>query len=182
MRIIGGTLKGRRLRPPAKKWPTRPTTDRARESLFNILANHWDFAQMRVLDLFGGMGTHSLELISRGCPQVTYVDHYGPCVQFVSQTAAAWGVGDRIRVVRADAFAFIKACRIQFDYIFADPPYDLPTVELLPRLVFEHQLLLPGGWFVLEHTDNHQFDTHPHFEQVRRYGKTLFSFFVQKIP
>ncbi len=179
MRIIGGTLKGRRLRPPARNWPVRPTTDLAREALFNILTNYWDFEEMKVLDLFGGMGGHSFEFVSRGCPDVTYVERLGPAVAFVQQTAEAWGVSDRMRIVRADVFRYVPGCRETFDYVFADPPYDLPQLETLPELVFGHGLLAPGGWFVLEHNTNHSFRYHPRFAEERRYGKTLFSIFKQ---
>lgn len=177
MRIIGGTLKGRRLKPPKRHWPTRPTTEVAREALFNILTNYWDFESMRVLDLFGGMGGHTFEFVSRGCRDVTYVERFRPAVTFVQQTASAWGVEAHIRAVCADVFHFVPACNDAFDYVFADPPYDLPTLETLPDLIFEHDLLRAGGWFVLEHNTNHAFHHHPRFVQARHYGKTVFSIF-----
>jgi 16S rRNA (guanine966-N2)-methyltransferase len=177
MRIIGGKFKGRRFNPPADNWPTRPTTDFAKEGLFNILTNHFDFAEMRVLDLFGGTGNHSYEFISRGCGDVTYVDKFPGAVAYVRKLAAELGIQDQLRILRADVFKFIGGCREQFDYIFAGPPYGLPDLDQLPDLIFQHKLLKEGGWFVLEHNPNHQFQQHPRFQQERRYGSTVFSFF-----
>lgn len=177
MRIIGGELKGRKFNPPAKNWPTRPTTDFAKEGLFNILTNHFDFAEIKVLDLFGGTGSHSYEFISRGCEDVTYVDRFGPCVDFVKTTARNLQIEHFIKIIKMDAFRFIGVCKEQFDYIFAGPPYELPTIDLLPDLVFKHQILKNHGWFVLEHNPNHSFKKHPNYFDERHYGKTIFSFF-----
>lgn len=177
MRIIGGKFKGRRFTPPAKKWPTRPTTDVAKEGLFNILANHFDFSGVKVLDLFGGTGNHCYEFISRGCTDATYVDKFGGAVAFVRRTAKELGVEDYLTIVKSDVFAFMARTGEEYDYIFAGPPYPLPNLDTIPDRVFEHQLLRPGGWLVLEHNPHHDFSEHPHFFQVRNYGKTLFSFF-----
>lgn len=177
MRIIGGKFKGRRFTPPAKNWPTRPTTDFAKEGLFNILTNHFDFSELRVLDLFGGTGNHSYEFISRGCTDVTYVDKFPGCVTFVRKLAAELGIQSELRIVRADVFKFIEHCPEQFDYIFAGPPYGLPNLDEIPDLIFQHQLLCEGGWLVLEHNPHHHFESHPHYLQERHYGKTIFSFF-----
>lgn len=179
MRIIGGQFKGRKFHPPASKWPTRPTTDFAREALFNILANNFHFEEIKVLDLFGGTGSHSYEFISRGCPDVTYVDQFGPCVRFVQQTAKALGMEDALRIVRSDVFRYLDACTEPFDYIFAGPPYPLPTLDTIPDLLFEKCLLKPGGWFVLEHNAHHHFAHHPRFREQRNYGGTHFSFFEE---
>ena len=177
MRIIGGQFKGRKFYPPADKWPTRPTTDYAKEGLFNILYNRYDFDELKVLDLFGGTGNHSYEFISRGCEDVTYVDKFGPCVQFVKETAKKLEIEEKIKIFRADVFKFIKKTQEQYDYIFAGPPYGLPTLETIPDLIFEYQLLKEGGLFVLEHNPNHNFAKHPNLTEVRNYGKTIFSFF-----
>lgn len=177
MRIIGGKFKGRRFYPPADKWPTRPTTDFAKEGLFNILTNHWDFSQMRVLDLFGGTGNHSYEFISRGCRDVTYVDKFPGAVAFVRKLSRELGIGEELKIVKADVFKYISYCKEQYDYIFAGPPYGLPALDQIPAQVFEHRLLLPGGWLVIEHNPHHNFEDHSHFFQERNYGKTLFSFF-----
>jgi len=177
MRIISGKFKGRRFNPPAKNWPTRPTTDFAKEGLFNILMNHLDFEEVKMLDLFGGTGNHSYEFISRGCRDVTYVDKFPGCVAFVKKLAKELDIEDQLKIVRSDVFKFMEYCPDQFDYIFAGPPYALPTIDTIPDLIFEHQLLSEGGWFVMEHNPNHSYTEHPRFFEERSYGKTLFSFF-----
>ncbi len=178
MRIIGGEFKGRRFNPPAKNWPTRPTTDYAKEGLFNILQNRLDFSSLKVLDLFGGTGNHGYEFISRGCEDVTYVDKFGGCVAFVKKTSQELGIQNKIRIVRADVFKFMGTCSLQFDYIFAGPPYALPTIDLIPDLIFKHDLLKPDGLFVMEHNPNHGYQDHPFYREERHYGKTIFSFFT----
>lgn len=177
MRIIGGQFKGRRFYPPADKWPTRPTTDFAKEGLFNILENHFDFSGMKVLDLFGGTGSHSYEFISRGCQDVTYVDKFGRCIKFVTEMTKKLVVSDKIQIVRADVFQFIRSNTQKYDYIFAGPPYGMAALDSLPDLIFEKKMLKEGGWFVLEHNSNHDFLSHPNYSQTRKYGKTLFSIF-----
>ena len=179
MRIIGGQFKGRRFHPPAKNWPTRPTTDFAKEGLFNILYNSFDFEDIKVLDLFGGTGSHSYEFISRGCTDVTYVDKFGGCVAFVEKTAKALGIEDHIQIRRADVFQFIVRAHEQYDYIFAGPPYPLAALDTIPDLIFERGLLRPGGWHVLEHNANHNFEQHSNFKEARKYGGTIFSIFEQ---
>lgn len=178
MRIIGGKFKGRRFNPPAKNWPTRPTTDYAKEGLFNIIYNNFDFEEIKVLDLFGGTGNHSYEFISRGCTEVTYVDKHGPCVAFVKKTAAMLEITDSIKILKMDVFKFIKSSKTQFDYIFAGPPYPLPTLDTIPDVIFEKDLVKQGGWLVLEHNPNHDFKDHPKYFQERNYGKTIFSMFT----
>ncbi|MEM9918214.1 MAG: RsmD family RNA methyltransferase [Bacteroidota bacterium] len=177
MRIIGGQFKGRKFFPPAKNWPTRPTTDFAKEGLFNILANRYDFDEWKVLDLFGGTGNHSYEFISRGCQDVTYVDKFGPCISFVKKMAATLEVSDFIRIIRADVFKFIERSNEKFDYIFAGPPYPLPTLDTIPDHIFKNELLKEEGLFVMEHNPNHDFSSHPNYIEERNYGKTIFSFF-----
>ncbi len=177
MRIIGGQFKGRRFRPPANNWPTRPTTDFAKEGLFNILNNQFDFESIKVLDLFGGTGSHSYEIISRGCRDVTYVDQYGGCVAFVKQTAKLLDIEDRLQIHRADVFKFLARTTETFHYVFAGPPYALPALDTIPALVFKQDLLRPSGWHVLEHNANHSFRNHPCFLEERHYGGTIFSIF-----
>ena len=177
MRIIGGKFKGRRFNPPAKNWPTRPTTDYAKEGLFNILNNRLDFEQLKVLDLFGGTGNHSYEFISRGCRDVTYVDKFPGCVAFAKKTAKALEIEPYIHIYKADVFKFIHRNQAKFDYIFAGPPYALPTIDDIPDLIFKYELLNEDGLFVMEHNPNHSYETHPHYEEERHYGKTIFSFF-----
>ena len=177
MRIIGGKFKGRRFNPPADHWPTRPTTDYAKEALFNILNNQLDFEASKVLDLFGGTGSHSYEFISRGCEDVTYVDKFADAVRFVRKTSALLGIESYLTIYQMDVFRFIQHATQQWDYIFAGPPYALPTIDTIPDLIFEKNLLLPEGLFVLEHNPHHDFLEHPHLVDVRNYGKTIFSFF-----
>jgi 16S rRNA (guanine(966)-N(2))-methyltransferase RsmD len=177
MRIIGGRFKGRRFSPPANKWPTRPTTDFAREALFNILYHRIDLDEVSVLDLFGGMGGHTFEFVSRGAADICYVDSHGGCARFVKKTLEELGAKEKVTVVRGDVFRYLKGCARQFDYIFADPPYQLPTLDVLPDLIFERKLLTPDGLFVLEHGTHHCFDQHPYYSEERDYGNTIFSFF-----
>ncbi len=178
MRVISGTLKGRRFSPPAGKWPTRPTTDYAREGLFNILQNKLAFEELICLDLFGGAGSHTFELVSRGCEDVTYVDQFAPCVKFVSETAVEWGIDDFITIHRQDVRHFLSlAGKKKYDYIFAGPPYPLTWLDDIPNLIFEADILAEDGLFVLEHNPNRDFSAHPHFRELRKYGKTYFSLF-----
>mgnify|MGYP001158819361 CR=1 FL=1 len=177
MRIIGGKFKGRRFDPPADKWPTRPTTDFAKEALFNILNNLLDFESVKMLDLFGGTGSHCYEFISRGCTDATYVDKFPGCVQFVRKTAQKLGIEPSLKIFQMDVFRFIESTREQYDYVFAGPPYSLPTIDIIPDLIFEKELLLPEGLFVLEHNPQHEFLNHPRLVDARNYGQTYFSFF-----
>ncbi len=177
MRIIGGKFKGRRFYPPADNWPTRPTTDFAKEGLFNILNNHLDFEELKVLDLFGGTGNHSYEFISRGCTDVTYVEKFAGCVQFAQKTAQTLGIEAFIKIVRGDVFKFVATDYHTYDYIFAGPPYPLPNIPEIPELILQKKLLKADGWLVLEHNPQHNFKDHPHLLQVRNYGTTIFSFF-----
>lgn len=177
MRIIGGKFKGRKFYPPADNWPTRPTTDFSKEGLFNILNNHFDFSEIKVLDLFGGTGNHTYEFVSRGCTDVTYVDRHAPAIAFVRKTAKTLAIEDCLKIHAADVFRFIERAYEKYDYIFAGPPYGMPALDSLPDKIFAYNILSPQGWFVLEHNPNHNFTNHRHFFQVRAYGKTLFSFF-----
>ena len=177
MRIIGGKFKGRRFNPPANDWPTRPTTDFAKEGLFNILENRLDFESISVLDLFGGTGSHSYEFISRGVSKVVYVDKFPGCIAFVKKMSAELKIENQLEIVRSDVFKFIKSCKRSFDYIFAGPPYGLQELDSIPDEIFEHHLLNPDGLFVLEHNPKHDFSKHPNFKESRNYGTTIFAFF-----
>ena len=179
MRIIAGSLKGRRLNPPATL-PVRPTTDMARESLFNILNNYVDYEDCAVMDLFAGTGAMSLEFVSRGAKEVTSIDINNQCTDFIKASAKQFGVNN-IHVVRADVFDLIKRAYKKFDIIFADPPYALDNLPQLPDLIFEHDLLTDDGIFILEHPRDYHFEEHPHFWQHRNYGKVNFTFFAQKL-
>jgi len=177
MRIIGGELGGRRFYPPAKGWPTRPTTDVAKEALYNILQSRLEFPAVRFLDLFGGTGSHSFEMISRGCPDVTYVDKFRPCCAFVKKTATELGMLESLDIRCMDVFRFCRLTTPAFGYIFAGPPYGLKNLDAIPDLIFAHSLLTGGGIFVLEHSPQHDFTSHTQFSEVRNYGQTMFSFF-----
>ena len=178
MRIIGGEFKGRKFIPPAKNWPTRPTTDISKEGLYNILQNRIDFSEVRMLDLFGGTGNHCYEFISRGCTDATYVDSFYGCVEFVKKTSKELGINDHLKVHKSDVFKFIAGCDEQYDFIFAGPPYPLVTLNTIPNKIFSYNLLKEGGIFVLEHNPQHSFKGHERFTEERRYGTTYFSFFT----
>ncbi len=176
MRVISGIYKRRRFDvPPTFK--ARPTTDFAKENLFNVLNNYLDFeGGINALDLFSGTGSISLELVSRGCDRVLSIEkdpqHYAFINKVMKEIKA-----DNWFPVRGDVFRFIERCGETFDFIFADPPYALPNLNEIPDQIFEHQLLKEDGLFVLEHGKNLQFDQHPHFVEHRHYGSVNFSFF-----
>lgn len=179
MRIIAGNLKGRRLNPP-DSLPVRPTTDMARESLFDILNNYVDYEECSVLDLFAGTGAVSLEFVSRGVKEVTSIDINAQCTDYIKSAAKQFSVGN-IHVVRADVFDLLKRANRKFDIVFADPPYALPDLPSLPDLVFSRDILTDDGIFVLEHPQEYTFHEHPHFWQHRKYGKVNFTFFAMKL-
>jgi len=180
MRIIGGQFKGRRFVPPAKNWPTRPTTDFAKEALFNMLNNRLDFSEMTMLDLFGGTGSHSYECISRGCDDATYVDKFDGCVRFVKKTASELNIEDKIKIFKADVFNFLQTNQRQYDYIFAGPPYPLPNLQEIPDKVFLTNTLAEDGLFVLEHDNTHTFVNHLNYVSERNYSNTIFTFFENR--
>lgn len=175
MRIVGGLYKGRKI-AVSRSFESRPTTDFAREALFNILSNHFDFEQSAALDLFSGTGSISLELASRGCGEIDLVDINGKSVNFINKIATELSI-QGIHTIRMDVFKFIQICKKQYDIIFADPPYNLEKLKELPDQVFFHNLLKPGGWFILEHGKSDSFSKNPHFFDERHYGGVNFSFF-----
>ena len=179
MRIIAGNLRGRRLNPP-QNLPVRPTTDMARESLFNILNNYVDYEDCSVMDLFAGTGAVSLEFVSRGAKEVTSVDINAQCTDFIKQSAQQFGIRN-LHVVRADVFDLMKRLNRKFDIVFADPPYSLEGLATLPDMIFERQALTDDGIFILEHPREFSFEEHPHFWQHRNYGKVNFTFFAQHL-
>ncbi|MBN2805162.1 MAG: 16S rRNA (guanine(966)-N(2))-methyltransferase RsmD [Prolixibacteraceae bacterium] len=174
MRIIGGKYRGRMFNP-GKQFTARPTTDFARESLFNILNNRIDFEETKTLDLFSGTGSISFEFISRGCTNLTLIELDFKHVQFIKSVLKE--LDEVVKVYRADAFKFIESEKNSYDLIFADPPYDHPRFKEVPQLVLKGNLLSPGGLFVLEHSKYHDFSTFPGFQELRRYGSVHFSFF-----
>ncbi|MBR1785466.1 MAG: 16S rRNA (guanine(966)-N(2))-methyltransferase RsmD [Bacteroidales bacterium] len=179
MRIIAGTLRGRKLNPP-ENLPVRPTTDMARESLFNILNNYVDYEECTALDLFAGTGAVAFEFVSRGVREVTAIDINAQCTDFIKQSAQKMGVGN-MRVVRADVFDLLKRVNRKFDIVFADPPYSHEGLALLPDMVFQSGALTDDGIFVLEHPREHSFEEHAHFWQHRAYGKVNFTFFANQL-
>lgn len=175
MRIISGQYKGRAINPP-KNLRARPTTDFAKENLFNVLGNMVDFEACDVLDLFSGTGSISYEFASRGARSVTSVEINGVHHNFIRQTAAQLGIRN-LFAVKANAFLYLKACTKQFDLIFSDAPYDLEGSEQVIDLVLRGNLLREGGILVFEHSKGKEFSAHPGFLQQRSYGSVQFSFF-----
>ncbi|MBP3943603.1 16S rRNA (guanine(966)-N(2))-methyltransferase RsmD [Sphingobacteriaceae bacterium WQ 2009] len=176
MRIIGGTLGGIRLSPPTNL-PVRPTTDVAKEALFNILQHKIDFDEIHCLDLFAGTGNISFELASRGALQVDSIDLHFKCVQYIEETAKKLKVA-QIKARKADVFKYIATAKGSYDFIFADPPYDIPKLPQLPALIFERGLLKPDGLLVVEHPSTRRMDDHPNFVELRKYGYSSFSFYA----
>ena len=179
MRIISGTLGGRRIQPPANMPFTRPTTDIAREGLFNVLQNNIAFEGLKTLDLFGGTGAISYELASRGASDLTIVEKDNQMHSFIQKTLADLGI-NQAKLVKADVFDFISQASARYDFIFAGPPYALTTIDKLPLLIFEKKLLTPGGWFVLEHTPRNDYKTYEGYAAERSYGTTIFSIFLNR--
>jgi len=175
MRIIGRYHRGYRFHPP-RKTPARPTTDIAKEGLFNIIINHFDLEEVKALDLYGGTGSISYELCSRGCEDVTTVERSGMNIRFINEMKGK--LDFPIQVRKMDVFKYMQSADDSFDFIFAGPPYPSKRIPDLPEYVFNNGLLKEGGWFVLEHNPNHNFKTHPHYLQERNYGTTIFSIFV----
>jgi len=178
MRIIGGELGGRKIHPPNKMPHTRPTTDIAKEGLFNIIANNLDISELKTLDLFGGTGSISFELASRGSVNQTIVEKDGQMFEFIKKTGDQLKL-ENLRVIKMDVFKFIEQCTDQFDFIFAGPTYALTEIDELPRLIFEKNLLKQKGWFVLEHTPRNAYKKFPFYKTERSYGTTIFSIFIE---
>lgn len=175
MRIIGGSHRGRHLHPP-KGLLVRPTTDLAKESLFNILNNRIDFEDLRVLDLFAGTGNISLEFASRGAAQVVAVEMNHRCTEFISKASKDLGF-ENVYIVKANVFHYLRSVKRKFDLIFADPPYEMKEISTLPSLIYDHGLLANEGWLILEHDSSVNFAEHEAFREERHYGKVHFSFF-----
>jgi 16S rRNA (guanine966-N2)-methyltransferase len=179
MRIISGALGGRRIQPPGKMPNTRPTTDIAKEGLFNIIQHNLDLENARTLDLFGGTGSISYELASRGAGELTVIEKDPVMFEFIKKTSHELNI-QNVKVIRMDVFKFLSACQEQFDFIFAGPPYALPTIDELPKCIAEKNLLAMKGWFVLEHTPRNSYEGYPLFVTQRNYGTTIFSIFVKQ--
>jgi 16S rRNA (guanine966-N2)-methyltransferase len=176
MRIISGKYKGRRISPP-KGLPVRPTTDMSKESLFNILNNHFDFDGLRVLDLFAGTGNLSYEFGSRGATSITAVDSDFGCIKFIKQTAGEFDFN--ISAVKNDVFKFLKGHKSKYDIIVADPPYNSSQKEFeeVVKQVFENGLLNQEGMMIIEHSKHTPLEHMEHFSFAKKYGGSTFSFF-----
>lgn len=175
MRIISGKYKGRHFDIP-RSFKARPTTDFAKENLFNILNNMVDFEETNALDLFSGTGSISLELLSRGCKEVTSVEMDSLHFSFLKKSQAALG-DTNWRIVRDDVFRFIRRSTAQYDLIFADPPYALKELGEIPNMILSGNMLKEGGLFVFEHGKDYDFSQHPRFARHIAYGSVNFSFF-----
>lgn len=183
MRVISGIYKRRRFDVP-NSFKARPTTDFAKENLFNVLSNNYfDFEEdgVSALDLFSGTGSISIELVSRGCKEVVSVEKDPQHHAFISKVMNEVKT-DRCQTLRGDVFKYIDRCNKKFDFIFADPPYALKELESIPDLIFQKQLLKQGGLLVLEHGKDNDFTKHPNFIEQRHYGSVNFSFFKEVEP
>jgi 16S rRNA (guanine966-N2)-methyltransferase len=179
MRIIGGEHGGRKFNPPNNMPYTRPTTDIAKEGLFNVIQNKLDFEELKTLDLFGGTGSISYELASRGVTDLTIVEKDTAMYEFIKKTSEALRL-ENFKVIKMDVFKFIGNCTGKFDFIFAGPPYALTSIDDLPKRIFEKQLLNKDGWFVLEHTPRNDYKNFPYYKSERNYGSTIFSTFIEE--
>ena len=175
MRIITGKYKGRHFDIP-RTFKARPTTDFAKENIFNVINAYLDWEETVALDLFAGTGSISLELLSRGCKEVVSVEKDRDHARFISQCMEKIGADEHV-LIKGDVFRFIKSCHQQFDFIFADPPYALPELPTIPDLIFSQDLLAPDGLFVFEHGKHNDFSSHPHFVEHRSYGSVNFTLF-----
>jgi 16S rRNA (guanine(966)-N(2))-methyltransferase RsmD len=176
MRIISGEFKGRRITAP-KKLPVRPTTDMAKEALFNILNNRYYFNDISVLDLFSGTGNISYEFASRGTTQITAIDGNYGCIKFINETAEAFEMS--INTIKSDVFKFLEKSKLKHTIIFADPPYnfELEAFSKIPELVFENELLEQDGLLIVEHSKHTDLSHLNHYSHSKSYGGNMFSFF-----
>ena len=175
MRIITGKYKGRHFDIP-RTFKARPTTDFAKENIFNVINAYLDWEKTVALDLFAGTGSISLELLSRGCKEVVSVEKDRDHARFISQCMEKIGADEHV-LIKGDVFRFIKSCHQQFDFIFADPPYALPELPTIPDLIFSQDLLTPDGLLVFEHGKYNDLSSHPHFVEHRSYGSVNFTLF-----
>ncbi len=176
MRIISGIYKGKQIRVP-RHFRARPTTDFAKEAVFNIIANHFKFNGLKVLDLFSGTGSIGYEFASRGAIKIDMVEINPGYSDFIKKTIGQIGF-DQIRIYHDDAFRLIPRLKGKYDIIFADPPYNLDRIPEIPGLIFDHNLLEKDGWLILEHGKDQDFVNHAHFQELRKYGSVFFSVFA----
>ena len=179
MRIITGKYGGRKINPPAKMPYTRPTTDVAKEGLFNIIENNISIPGIKTLDIFGGTGSISYELASRGASNLTIVEKDPKMYEFIKNKIVEFKI-ENCKVVKSDVFNFLENCTQKFDLVFAGPPYALKNIDELPRIIRNKNLLSQEGWFILEHTPANNYESEPMFKTMRNYGTTVFSIFINK--
>lgn len=179
MRIIGGFLKGRSIMPPAG-YKARPTTDFAKEGLFNVLVNEIDFEQSSLLDLFSGTGSISFEFASRGCRDIIAIEMNAANAGFIKKTAATLGIAGSVQVVHHNVFDFLPICHRRFEVVFADPPYAIEGLDTIPDKVLDGSILADGGVFILEHPADYCFKEHPCFVKEKKYGNVHFTFFEKR--
>lgn len=180
MRVVSGFLKGRRFDPPLNKWKTRPTTDQAKESLFNILHHRLDFEDLRVADLYAGTGSIGYEFISRGASCVVAVEQYVGCVRYIKRQIKDFGISDHMQVLQQNALQWLARTEETFDLIFADPPYAVADYGKLIDLIFSRSTLHTEGVLILEHDSRQNFAKHPNFVELRQYGQSYFSWLAHR--
>lgn len=178
MRIVGGTYKGRRFDLP-KNFKAHPTTDFAKENLFNVLNNFVDWEECSALDLFSGTGSISFELVSRGCKNVDCVEKAPLNYSFIEQVKNKLGI-DNLTVFKTDVFRFLSLNKKQYDIIFADPPYNLKTLSDVPDIILNKNFLRQDGVLIMEHSKDYDFSTLPNFKEKRVYGSVNFSLFINE--
>ena len=179
MRIITGKYGGRKIHPPANMPHTRPTTDVAKEGLFNIIDNNISIEGIKTLDIFGGTGSISYELASRGAADLTIIEKDNKMHAFIQKSINDLKI-ENCRVIKMDVFRFLETTSETYDLIFAGPPYALKNIDDLPVTIREKKLLNINGWFILEHTPANNYDNEPLFKTARNYGTTIFSIFINK--
>ncbi len=177
MRIITGKYGGRKIHPPSKMPYTRPTTDVAKEGLFNIIENNIEIEGLKTLDIFGGTGSISYELASRGAAALTIVEKDPKMYDFIQKSVRELNI-ENCKVVKMDVFRFLESSAEKYDLIFAGPPYALKEIDDLPGIVRDKSLLNKKGWFILEHTPANNYEKEPMFKSMRNYGTTIFSIFI----
>ncbi|HVZ98669.1 MAG TPA: RsmD family RNA methyltransferase [Chitinophagaceae bacterium] len=177
MRIISGKYGGRKIHPPARMPHTRPTTDVAKEGLFNIMENNISIEGLKTLDIFGGTGSISYELASRGAADLTIIEKDPGMHTFIQKNIEELQIKN-CKVIKMDVFKFLETTQEQFDFIFAGPPYALKNIDDLPVMIRQKKLLNEKGWLVLEHTPANNYEKEPMFKTSRNYGTTVFSIFI----
>lgn len=176
MRIISGRFKGKVIHAP-RNLPVRPTTDQAKEGLFNILTNWYDFDELRILELFAGTGNMSYEFASRGAAHITAVDRHFGCVKFIQEQFRELEINGEVR--KSDAGKYLSRAEQKWDIIFMDPPYGMPGLGQLVTTAFDRKLLTPSGVLILEHPSQESYTTTPNFAEERKYGSSVFSIFEE---